>query len=32
VQTGSDPATFTVPVAQAPAKVTLDPRRSILRR
>jgi hypothetical protein len=32
VQTGSDPATFTVPVGTGTAKVTLDPRRSILRR
>jgi hypothetical protein len=32
VRTGSAPATFSVPVAAAPAKVVLDPRRSILRR
>lgn len=32
VQTGSTPATFTVNVGQAPSKVALDPRRSILRR
>lgn len=32
VQTSSEPVSFTVPVAAAPAKVLLDPRRTILRR
>ncbi len=32
VRAGSDPVTFTVPLAQPPAKVTLDPKRLVLRR
>jgi hypothetical protein len=32
VSSGSAPATFTVALRQAPLKVTLDPRRSVLRR
>ena len=32
VRTGSAPATFTVSLQQAPVKVTLDPRRAVLRR
>ncbi len=32
VRTDSDPVTFTVPLAQAPLKVTLDPHHSVLRR
>jgi len=30
VKAGSDPVTFTVPVSQAPLKVTLDPHRATL--
>jgi hypothetical protein len=32
VRTGSSPATFTALVPQTPAKVVLDPHRSVLRR
>jgi aminopeptidase N len=32
VKAGSDPVTFTVPVAQVPLKVTLDPHRAVLRK
>ena len=32
VRTGSDPVTFTVPLQQAPLKVTLDPHWAVLRR
>jgi len=32
VRTSSEPATFTVPVRQAPLKVSLDPHCGILRR
>jgi aminopeptidase N len=32
VQSGSAPASFSVPVSARPAKVTLDPRRAVLRR
>src|SRR5579883_3413614 len=32
VKAGSSPATFTVAISQPPAKVTLDPKRSVLRR
>jgi hypothetical protein len=32
VRTDSDPVTFTMPLAQAPLKVTLDPHHSVLRR
>jgi hypothetical protein len=32
VRSASAPVTFTVPVQQAPVKVTLDPRRAVLRR
>src|SRR5262249_26775109 len=32
VKAGSDPVTFSVPVAQAPLKVTLDPHRATLRK
>jgi hypothetical protein len=32
VRTSSDPVTFTVPLNQAPAKVTLDPHNAVLRR
>jgi aminopeptidase N len=32
VQAGSAPATFTVALSQMPAKVSLDPKRSVLRR
>jgi len=32
VRTGSEPATFTVALKQAPLKVALDPSRSVLRR
>jgi aminopeptidase N len=32
VKAGSDPVTFTVPVTQAPLRVTLDPRHAVLRK
>ncbi len=32
VRAGNDPVTFTVPLSQPTAKVTLDPKRSVLRR
>jgi hypothetical protein len=32
VQSASEPVTFTVPLQQAPLKVTLDPRHAVLRR
>jgi hypothetical protein len=32
IRSSSSPVTFTVPLQQAPLKVTLDPRRAVLRR